>query len=265
MNPVGFEAYRRLVQLPAKQPAKNCSNGAKLSPLLESFELWSGKPRKLYNPQPAEQLLSDCNLRLSSNPFARVLAAPIRVETMDRTRVPRSLLLRTHVVEREMEDGKPLALTSVPVASRYGPSSYILNCSMVPTWRKATRFLGPVHESSLLNGIHNLTLVDVDMKRIFGEYENELSKRLGLLMKEHISVSRSDSNVILTNDLSEQYRIQVEGPYSTKMIFFNISKLNSTFKQVILPYFSPTITEILLSRNKDDELIEILYRALCLG
>ncbi|CCE63034.1 hypothetical protein TPHA_0D04000 [Tetrapisispora phaffii CBS 4417] len=102
------------------------------SPLITSFERWSGKRKKILLNN--KNFIDNFNLdtwKLTDNIFANLLSSDMRSELSTRTRLPKDFLLQlkaTKIEESEREDsGKKVDFQTSLIQSKIGRNSYILN------------------------------------------------------------------------------------------------------------------------------------------
>ena len=114
------------------------------SPLFTHFERWAGQNRRLFlQDNAAVQKLARAPLRLASNPFARILASPARLDRLSGLRLPRALTVQ--VRSRAAEPLRAALATQFSNAPD-DRHSYVLNSALAIARRaRSARAVLPLH------------------------------------------------------------------------------------------------------------------------
>lgn len=116
------------------------------SPLFTHFERWAGQKRRLFLQDGAGQALQKlarAPLRLASNPFARILASPARLDRLSGLRLPRALTVQ--VRSRAAEPLRAALATQFSNAPD-DRHSYVLNSALAIARRaRSARAVLPLH------------------------------------------------------------------------------------------------------------------------
>ncbi|CEP60581.1 Rrg8p LALA0_S01e14180g [Lachancea lanzarotensis] len=236
-------------------PKPNC----KVSPVIERFDKWAGKPRKLYFRDASK--VPRTSICLQNNMFASILASPMRLDRITRLHSPKDLLTQVKLVDEANKDKqKPFVLDIAVPARKKGPTSYINNRNALLVKNQASTSKW-VPTSSLNTAIRNINFKDIGQPKEFPTAQIVRSKLLKQVREglsqlldtnDDGSCSPTNCNIKVISDFSVHARIQIAADGCT---IINLASIDDKFLQDLL-------------REKPDDFIAIKYstqKQLCIA
>lgn len=111
------------IKIPSKKAVRPPPE--RTSPLFTHFERWAGKKRRLFFKEAAQiKQLESPALNLTNNPFARILASPMRLDRLSGIKMPRELTIQ---VNSRLTDPTNVLLAPLFSHNANDKHSYVLN------------------------------------------------------------------------------------------------------------------------------------------
>lgn len=213
--PISEKLYKKiLIPINKKSTLQDTVNKASIvvSPLITNFEKWSGKQIRLLRNEIEP-------IDLQNNVFASILASPVRLDRVSKTRLPRLLLNRINlnIKDKELKLGAGKALKE--------QHSYVLTpLRILHKNVKAAANILPLHVLS--SGKINLSDMKMDTPSMLTSYKAELLQELTkqlTVIKPH-----PDGDIKLTYDKTNNQTVFfAKSSKGSIQLCFNLSLLDA--------------------------------------
>lgn len=209
--PISEELYKKIL-IPINKKRTVSKASILVSPLITNFERWSGKKIKLQRSEIEP-------INLQNNVFANILASPVRLDRVSKTRLPRLLLnqINLNLKDKDLKLGAGKALKE--------QHSYVLTpLRILQKNVKAAATLLPLHVLS--SGKLNLSSMKMDTQTMLTSYKaellQELTKQLTCLKPN------PDGDITLTYDKNNSQTVFfAKNSRGSIQLCFNLSLLDA--------------------------------------